>query len=142
MKFPIHKYFKTGLRLRVLVEQNDPQFEEYCQKYMASLYEIDLEGYSSLPYWVELCSLRDRDYECTEDDYLVEYRDGYHEPLSWGATQRIGDEKYTYIESIPLDKEIELQAHDGTFVHVYCGESFLRLWQRVLNVRQESEVTD
>lgn len=142
MKFPAYRYFKTGKRLQALINSNDPEFDEWCEQYMATLYEIALEGYSSLPYWIEPAGLRDCNPECDSDDYLVEYRADYYEPLSIGDTRTIEGVEYRYIDSVPLGAELELQSEDGKFAYAYQGESFLRVWERVLSDSQEIAVTD
>jgi hypothetical protein len=142
MKFPAYRYFKTGKRLQALINSGAAEFDEWCEQYMATLYEIELDGYSSLPYWIEPAALRNRNSECDCDDYLVEYRAGYHEPLSLGDTRTIEGVEYRYLDSVPLCAELELQAHDGKCSYAYQGESFLRVWERVLSDSEQVIVTD
>lgn len=142
MKFPAERYFKTEKRLQALINSCDREFDEWCEQYMATLYEIDLEGYSSLPYWIEPAGLRNRNRECELDDYLVEYRPGYHEPLSLGDTRTIEGVEYRYLDSVPLCAELELQTQDGKCAYAYQGESFLRVWERIIGDSEQATVTD
>jgi hypothetical protein len=142
MKFPAARYFKTEKRLQALINSCDREFDEWCQQYMAELYEIELEGYSSLPYWIEPAGLRNRNSECACDDYRVEYVGDYYEPLRLGDTRTIEGVEYRYLDSVPLCAELELQAHNGRYAHAYQGESFLRVWERMISDSKQATVTD
>lgn len=131
MKHDIKKYFRTYNRLQALINSGDSEFDEWCEQYLADLYEIKLEGYSELPYWIDVAGLHGASKETDSDDYLVEYRVGYHEPFKLGHTKVINGTQYKYVDSVPLNQEIELQAGDGRYVHAYVGESFLRVWEAV-----------
>lgn len=131
MKHDVANYFRTHKRLQALINSCDPEFDEWCQQHMANLYEIKLEGYSELPYWIEIGSLDGFSRETDRDDYLVEYRSGYHEPLQRGHIQLINGKKYKYLDSVPLCAELELQADDGRYAYAYQGENFLRVWEAI-----------
>lgn len=129
MKHDVAKYFRTHKRLQALINSCDPEFDEWCQQYMATLYEIELEGYCELPYWIEIGSLHGVSKATEKEDYYVEYRAGYHEPLQLGHIQLINGKEYKYLDSLPLCAELELQTKDGKYAHAYQGESFLRIWE-------------
>jgi hypothetical protein len=90
-----------------------------------------------LPYWVDFGSLNNASDNAEPSDYLVQYREGIHEPKSTRSMLHSGyiiehnGESYEYIDSIRLPVEVEIQADDGKFCHAYRGESFLRVFERV-----------
>ena len=99
---------------------------------MAVLYEIKLEGYSALPYWIHEGLFHGFSHDSDKADYLIEYRLGIHEPLELGTTRAINGKEYKYLDSVLLDQELELQTEDNKYTYVYQGEHFLRIWEAII----------
>lgn len=131
MKHDINKYFRTHNRLQALINSCDSEFDEWCQQYMAEMYEIKLEGYSELPYWINVATLHGASKETDSNDYLVEYRVGYHEPFQRGHIKLINGTQYKYLDRVSLHDELELLTEDGLYAYVSLGDVFLRVWEAV-----------
>jgi hypothetical protein len=135
-------YTKTGKRLEILLANayRRPEVEEMIEAHFFSSMELPTldhnDIYPSLPYWVDIGSVDNRSGDTEMDDYIVQFRNGHHEPLFTrtdfreGSTMVHNRQTYTYVDSVSLPAEIELQADDGKYVVAYRGESYLRVWER------------
>jgi len=95
----------------------DRNNEDMLDNMFFELFEIAATGLTEVPYWIDN----------QPDGCMVEYNQGYYEPLAIGTIQ----DGYKYIDSISLPEEQEHQAEDGSLVYEYRGYSFLRVWQPV-----------
>jgi len=114
----MNTYFSTTDNLKSFID--NPDNESYLNHCFSELYEIDLDGLSECPYWIE-------PYYMQAEDYQVQYIDGYWEPRRIGEVITIDGVNYLYVDSQPLPEEIEHQADDGGLVYEYRGYSYLRI---------------
>ena len=96
----------------------DRNNEDMLDNMFFDMFEIASEGLVECPYWYE---------KYAHTDCMVEYNQGYYEPLAIGDIE----DGYKYIDSFSLPEEQEHQADDGSLVYEYRGASFLRVWQPV-----------
>ena len=96
----------------------DRNNEDILDNMFFESFEIAATGLTEAPYWYE---------KYYRTDCMVEYNQGYYEPLEIGAIR----DGYKYIDSISLPEEQEHQAEDGSLVYEYRGTSFLRVWQPI-----------
>jgi hypothetical protein len=139
IKHPIHKYFKTGARLRALVNRMDEvTTEEFWNDYL-QMHELDPEQeYQELPYWIDLDPQTVKNKHAAVDDYRCEIVVGYGD-IELDTIRKINKTQYRYADSVCFGEEQELQAEDGKLVYAYHGPSFLRIWEPVA-VQDENEV--
>jgi len=110
-----NNWYDTKESLEAFIE--DRSNENMLDNMFFDLFEIETEGLTERPYWVDN----------QPDDCMVEYQAGYYEPLEIGTIR----DGYKYIDSISLPEEQEHQAEDGSLVYEYRGPSFLRVWEPV-----------
>ena len=126
----IHRYFKTGNRMRVAID-NAHRINgmlEYLDQYYLSSYDLDLDdrGYGALPYWIE-----HRQYESEDDlDLKVRHIEGIQLRKNIGEIDQIDGKNYELVDTVTLDPELEVQAADGEFDCWCRGYSFLEIWRR------------
>jgi hypothetical protein len=122
----MRNYFKTKKRLEIALDNATriEGFEDYLLDYHIASHDLQLDDNGvgrDLPYWLD-------DPKYTEGEYVVSLCYGYHATSVYDT--KFSGELYSFIESVPLSDEIELQADDGGLCYYYVGPIGLEVWKK------------
>ena len=102
--------------------------DEVIEQEFKALYDMDWEGYTENPYWLD---------QAREGD-IVEHVGGIIDNKDYGDTVKgneLGEpaknnKKYEYVNSTSGPSELEIPKENGLSVK-YAGSNFFRIWRPV-----------
>jgi hypothetical protein len=81
--------------------------------------------------------IRRRDYD--PEKLMAQYMTGYYEPFVPGDVAKIEGKDYEYLTALSLGQEWEHQAEDGKCALDYRGNSYMRVWLELEEVKEDGK---